>query len=121
MFNLGWMHEQGRGVAQDRHLAKRFYDMATEAAPEAAWPAGLCLARLWLLGVGEALVERIDATALALNLRFGKEGLKIPSSTVWLPLALAYWDVILGMVILTLLFLVVLLRAHLTLARLRQP
>jgi SEL1 protein len=121
MFNLGWMHEQGRGVAQDRHLAKRFYDMATEAAPEAAWPAGLCLARLWLLSVGEALVERIDATALALNLRFARQGLKIPSSAVWLPLALAYWDLILGMVILALLVVVVFLRVHLTMARLRRP
>jgi SEL1 protein len=118
MFNLGWMHEQGRGVARDRHLAKRFYDMATEAAPEAAWPAGLCLARLWLLGAGEALLERVDAAALALNLRFGRHGLKVPMSAVWLPAALEYWDALLGGALTCALLLVVALRAHLAMARL---
>ena len=120
MFNLGWMHEQGRGVAQDRHLAKRFYDMATEAAPEAAWPAGLCLARLWLLGVGEALLERMDTAALALNIRFGRHGLKVPMSTLWLPVALECWDALLGAALGVALMLVVALRMHLTMARLRR-
>ena len=118
MFNLGWMHEQGRGVAKDRHLAKRFYDMATEAAPEAAWPAGLCLGRLWLLNAVDAALERVDGLALALNIRFGRHGLKIPMSAVWFPLALEYWDVLLGGVLLLNLLAVVALRAHFTMARL---
>ncbi|KAG9336578.1 hypothetical protein JZ751_002925 [Albula glossodonta] len=35
MFNLGYMHEKGLGIKQDIHLAKRFYDMAAEASPDA--------------------------------------------------------------------------------------
>ena len=35
MFNLGRMHEVGRGVAKDYHLAKRFYDSTLSAEPDA--------------------------------------------------------------------------------------
>ncbi len=35
MFNLGWMYEHGVGVDPDPHLAKRFYDLASETSPEA--------------------------------------------------------------------------------------
>ncbi|KAG7282092.1 hypothetical protein CRUP_023608 [Coryphaenoides rupestris] len=43
MFNLGYMHEKGLGIKQDVHLAKRFYDMAAEASPDAQVPVFLAL------------------------------------------------------------------------------
>jgi len=49
MFNLGFMHEQGLGMKQDIHLAKRFYDMASEASADAKVPVALALAKLALL------------------------------------------------------------------------
>ncbi|OBZ69692.1 Protein sel-1 1 [Grifola frondosa] len=38
MWNLGWMYENGVGVPQDFHLAKRHYDLAYEANSEAYLP-----------------------------------------------------------------------------------
>lgn len=75
MFNLGYMHEKGLGikqvqgvsiqmqllavcmrihltilfVLQDIHLAKRFYDMAAEASPDAQVPVFLALCKLGLV------------------------------------------------------------------------
>ncbi|XP_018580536.1 protein sel-1 homolog 1-like isoform X2 [Scleropages formosus] len=49
MFNLGYMHEKGLGIKQDIHLAKRFYDMAAEASPDAQVPVFLALCKLGLL------------------------------------------------------------------------
>merc|ERR1719505_270739 len=46
MFNLGYMHEQGFGLKKDIHLAKRFYDMAAEASPDATFPVYLALSKL---------------------------------------------------------------------------
>ncbi|XP_003727156.2 protein sel-1 homolog 1 isoform X2 [Strongylocentrotus purpuratus] len=46
MFNLGYMHEQGLGLKKDIHLAKRFYDMAAEASPDAYVPVMLALMKL---------------------------------------------------------------------------
>jgi len=64
MFNLAYMHEQGLGLKQDLHLAKRFYDMAAETSPDAKVPVALALLKLrfvstlknfnihsWLLGI----------------------------------------------------------------------
>ncbi|KAI8822620.1 uncharacterized protein EV422DRAFT_566297 [Fimicolochytrium jonesii] len=48
MWNLGWMHEKGIGVAQDYHLAKRFYDRCLVTNPEAYLPVNLALAKLRL-------------------------------------------------------------------------
>ncbi|XP_056150451.1 protein sel-1 homolog 1 isoform X2 [Lampris incognitus] len=48
MFNLGYMHEKGLGIKQDIHLAKRFYDMAAEASPDAQVPVFLALCKLGL-------------------------------------------------------------------------
>ncbi|OZJ06468.1 hypothetical protein BZG36_00530 [Bifiguratus adelaidae] len=57
MWNLGWMHENGMGVAKDLHLAKRFYDQAVESNPDAYLPVMLSLVNLhvkifwtWLTG-----------------------------------------------------------------------
>ncbi|KAJ3606728.1 hypothetical protein NHX12_026247 [Muraenolepis orangiensis] len=49
MFNLGYMHEKGLGIKQDIHLAKRFYDMAAEASPDAQVPVFLALCKLALV------------------------------------------------------------------------
>ena len=46
MWNLGWMHENGIGVEQDFHLAKRFYDMALETNQESYLPVKLGLLKL---------------------------------------------------------------------------
>ncbi|KAK0131805.1 Protein sel-1 1 [Merluccius polli] len=49
LFNLGYMHEKGLGIKQDIHLAKRFYDMAAEASPDAQVPVFLALCKLGLV------------------------------------------------------------------------
>jgi SEL1 protein len=47
MWNLGWMHENGIGIDQDFHLAKRHYDMALETNPREAYlPVVLALYKL---------------------------------------------------------------------------
>ncbi|KAF2017915.1 HCP-like protein [Aaosphaeria arxii CBS 175.79] len=47
MWNLGWMHENGIGIEQDFHLAKRNYDLALETNPrEAHVPVLLALYKL---------------------------------------------------------------------------
>eukprot|EP00731_Ephydatia_muelleri_P028175 Em0019g1048a len=46
MFNLGYMFEHGLGINKEYHLAKRYYDMATEASTEALVPANLALFKL---------------------------------------------------------------------------
>lgn len=46
LWNLGWMHENGIGVDQDFHLAKRFYDQALETNQEAYLPVKLSLLKL---------------------------------------------------------------------------
>lgn len=56
MFNLAYMHENGLGLKQDLHLAKRFYDMAAETSNDARVPVALALVKLQLVsyfkGVG---------------------------------------------------------------------
>lgn len=52
MFNLGYMHERGLGLAKDRHLAKRCYDLAADASPDAKIPVALALIKLsFLFGI----------------------------------------------------------------------
>jgi len=50
LFNLGLMHEFGAGLPRDLHLAKRHYDRALEARPDARVPVQLALASLALHG-----------------------------------------------------------------------
>lgn len=46
-WNLGWMHENGIGMEQDFHLAKRHYDLALETNPREAYlPVVLALYKL---------------------------------------------------------------------------
>ncbi|KIJ65896.1 hypothetical protein HYDPIDRAFT_27117 [Hydnomerulius pinastri MD-312] len=47
MWNLGWMYENGVGVPQDYHLAKRHYDQALETNSEAYLPVLLSLVKLY--------------------------------------------------------------------------
>ena len=46
LFNLGWMHENGVGLNQDYHLAKRYYDHALMVNKEAYLPVTLSLLKL---------------------------------------------------------------------------
>ncbi|KAM3565165.1 hypothetical protein ARSEF4850_001538 [Beauveria asiatica] len=46
LFNLGWMHENGVGLTQDFHLAKRYYDHALVVNAEAYLPVTLSLLKL---------------------------------------------------------------------------
>lgn len=46
MWNLGWMYENGVGVPQDFHLAKRHYDSALETNNEAYVPVVISLIKL---------------------------------------------------------------------------
>ncbi|KJX95763.1 ubiquitin protein ligase Sel1/Ubx2 [Zymoseptoria brevis] len=65
MWNLGWMHENGVGINQDFHLAKRFYDQAFETNPrEAYFPVKISLFKLrwrsWWNGVTRGGVHGIE-------------------------------------------------------------
>ncbi|KAI0041352.1 HCP-like protein [Auriscalpium vulgare] len=55
MWNLGWMYENGIGVNQDFHLAKRHYDVALETNLEAYLPITLSLFRLYCRSLYHAL------------------------------------------------------------------
>lgn len=46
MFNLAYMHEQGLGMKKDWHLAKRFYDLASETSVDAKVPVALATLKL---------------------------------------------------------------------------
>lgn len=67
MWNLGWMYENGVGVAQDFHLAKRHYDSALDINPEAYLPVTLSLFKLY-------------ARSILHTLRGGKDGLNLWTS-----------------------------------------
>ena len=55
MFNLAYMHEQGLGLKQDLHLAKRFYDMAAETSADAKVPVALALMKLSVVSTLQSL------------------------------------------------------------------
>ncbi|KAL2730074.1 protein sel-1 1 [Vespula maculifrons] len=64
-FNLGYMHERGLGLAKDRHLAKRCYDLAAETSPDARVPVALALIKLsFLFGLDYlqefSLIDQLD-------------------------------------------------------------
>ncbi|BFZ57466.1 ERAD-associated protein [Savitreella phatthalungensis] len=46
LWNLGWAYENGVGVEQDYHLAKRYYDACLEQEPRAYLPVTLSLLKL---------------------------------------------------------------------------
>jgi len=64
-WNLGWMHENGVGVDQDFHLAKRHYDLALDINPREAYlPVVLALyklrARSWWNTVTHGSIKSIQ-------------------------------------------------------------
>jgi SEL1 protein len=68
-WNLGWMYENGIGVAKDFHLAKRAYDQALNTEQDAYLPVKLSLIKMyakyyweWITGheVGPALPTTDD-------------------------------------------------------------
>ncbi|TFK44877.1 hypothetical protein BDQ12DRAFT_40330 [Crucibulum laeve] len=56
MWNLGWMYENGVGVPQDFHLAKRHYDLALETNSEAYLPVLLSLGKLYIRSIWHTLM-----------------------------------------------------------------
>ena len=56
MHNLGWMHENGIGVTQDFHLAKRYYDLSLETNPEAYLPVTMSLIKLHMRSLYRAVI-----------------------------------------------------------------
>ncbi|KKO99668.1 hypothetical protein THAR02_08220 [Trichoderma harzianum] len=57
LFNLGWMHENGVGLTQDFHLAKRFYDHALAVNDEAYLPVTLGLLKLRIRSAWNTLIN----------------------------------------------------------------
>lgn len=57
LYNLGWMHENGVGLDQDFHLAKRYYDHALETNEEAYLPVTLSLFKLRLRSAWNTLTR----------------------------------------------------------------
>ncbi|KAH9922080.1 HCP-like protein [Fomitopsis serialis] len=58
MWNLGWMYENGIGVPQDFHLAKRHYDLALETNSEASVPVSISLLKLHARSLWRTLTGR---------------------------------------------------------------
>ncbi|KAJ3866681.1 hypothetical protein EV359DRAFT_71656 [Lentinula novae-zelandiae] len=69
MWNLGWMYENGVGVPQDFHLAKRHYDLAAQTNSEAYLPVFFSLAKLYVRSIWHTILG-------------GKGGLNICQSRV---------------------------------------
>jgi len=57
LYNLGWMHENGIGLDQDFHLAKRYYDHALDTNEEAYLPVTLSLFKLRLRSAWNTLTH----------------------------------------------------------------
>lgn len=57
LFNLGWMHENGVGLKQDFHMAKRYYDHALQLNDEAYLPVTLSLLKLRLRSAWNTLTH----------------------------------------------------------------
>jgi SEL1 protein len=57
LYNLAWMHENGVGLTQDFHLAKRYYDLALETNEEAYLPVTLSLLKLRLRSAWNTLTH----------------------------------------------------------------
>ncbi|KAJ4493785.1 HCP-like protein [Lentinula edodes] len=56
MWNLGWMYENGVGVPQDFHLAKRHYDLAAQTNSEAYLPVFFSLAKLYVRSIWHTML-----------------------------------------------------------------
>ncbi|KAJ3715938.1 hypothetical protein DFJ43DRAFT_1101399 [Lentinula guzmanii] len=56
MWNLGWMYENGVGVPQDFHLAKRHYDLAAQTNSEAYLPVFFSLVKLYVRSIWHSML-----------------------------------------------------------------
>lgn len=54
MFNLGWMHLRGFGMSSDKHMAKRYFDLAIDTEQDAYIPASIAL---FLLRKSDAVLD----------------------------------------------------------------
>ncbi|KAI7903212.1 uncharacterized protein BX663DRAFT_507858 [Cokeromyces recurvatus] len=66
-WNLGWMYENGIGVAKDFHLAKRAYDQALNIDQDAYLPVKLSLIKMYIKYYWEWLTGQEVGTAFASN------------------------------------------------------
>jgi len=89
-FNLGYMHHRGIGLPKDPHLAKRYYDLATELNPEANLPSLLALASL----SAEQFLEHLQAGGLVFGFQW--DTLAIVALTVFLVIAVLVRHVVIG-------------------------
>ncbi|KAH9941922.1 HCP-like protein [Amylocystis lapponica] len=64
MWNLGWMYENGAGVPQDFHLAKRHYDSALDINGEAYLPVVLSLVKLHVRSLWHTLTGGTNGLSL---------------------------------------------------------
>ncbi len=75
LFNLAWMHENGVGLNQDFHLAKRYYDLALETNQEAYLPVTLSLLKLRLRSAWNTLTHgRVNSIQDEPGKRFDPQG-----------------------------------------------
>jgi len=65
MFSLATMYENGEGLAQDLHLAHRYYDMAMATDSEATVPVYIALASLWCKEVYGALFQDMSTDGMS--------------------------------------------------------
>lgn len=73
MFNLAYMHENGLGLRKDMHLAKRFYDMASDTSSEAHVPVILALLKLNVLFFFDSYFKHLSFGAFsAYSYHFGE-------------------------------------------------
>ncbi|CAB4053949.1 SEL1 [Lepeophtheirus salmonis] len=91
-FNLGYMHELGVGMKKDIHLAKRFYDMASESSSDAIVPVSIALAKLSFVYTFSKWMEYNDGLLT--------------------PIILQFWDLYLLVVLFLLLGIIFLLRKN---------
>lgn len=54
MFNLGWMHMRGFGMNSDKHMAKRYFDLAIDTEKDAYIPASIAL---FLMRKSDAILD----------------------------------------------------------------
>lgn len=64
LWNLGYMHQRGLGLAQDLDLAKRYYNRAWQSSPDASLPVVASLAGLYIERVTRTLAQHLAGVPL---------------------------------------------------------
>lgn len=78
-WNVGWMHENGLGVPQDWHLAKRNYDHALDVSPHAYLPWLLSIGRLYI----RSWVNQVRTGGAEPGLNLFEEEEQVDRPTLW--------------------------------------